>query len=323
MDELLVGYLLEGLDTEQQQAIAARLETEPDLRARLEALRRLVEPLALDREQPEPPAGLAAGTLGLIAEYRCHTLPQAPVVTPYQRNTRTRRGFRRPDVLVAAVLLVLIAPLAIAGLSRLWRDYAFRAACANNLRELGGGLQRYADQHDGHFPQLQPEGPRSFAGSFIPVLCESGALTPPPPIVCPCDGTSAQTLPSLAMLEELYRAQPEAFGAAVRDLAGSYAYAMGYHEDGRLHGLDRSDDNHTPILADRLPFALSDNSPNHGGTAQNVLYIGGNVAWCTQRTVGVNGDDIYLNRRSEVLAGVCREDAVLGSSDASPLPAGQ
>jgi hypothetical protein len=323
MDEVLLGYLLGALDGDQQQTVDARLQAEPQLRARLEVLRRSLEPLALDAETPEPPRGLAAATLAVIAEYRCRTLPQAPVVTPHQRNARNRRSFRRPDVIAAAVLLVVIAPLAIAGLSRLWRDYAHRAACANNLRELGSGLQRYADQHNGQFPQVQAEGPRSFAGTFVPVLCESGALAPNAPILCPATGGSTPAPLSLSALEDLYRNQPEAFAAAVRDLAGSYAYAMGYQENGQLRGIDRTDDDHTPILADRLPPSAEGNSLNHGGAGQNVLYVGGNVAWCTLRTVGINGDDIYLNRRAEVRAGVCREDAVLGGSDATPLPAGQ
>jgi hypothetical protein len=322
VDELLIGFLLEALDSEQQQAVAARLDADPALRARLEVLRNMLAPLALDDESPEPPRGLAASTLSRIAEYRSRSLPQAPVVTPYQRDTRNRRSFRRADAVVAALLLILIVPLVITGVARGWRDHAQRAACANNLRELGGALQRYADHHDGRFPQLHPAGPQSFAGSFIPVLHESGALTPDAPVVCPGDGTPPRTLPSLAALEDLYWHQPEAFAAAIRDLGGSYAYAMGYQENGQLHGPNRGDDEHTPILADRLPPAAVGNSPNHGGAGQNVLYIGGNVAWCTLRTVGVNADDIYLNRRAEVRAGVCREDAVLGCSDATPLPAG-
>jgi hypothetical protein len=73
-----------------------------------------------------------------------------------------------------------------------------------------------------------------------------------------------------------------------------------------------------PILADRPsldPFAAS---PNHYGSGQNVLYIGGDVRWCTQRTVGVDLDDIYLSKRGLVEAGENRTDTVLGPSEATP-----
>ena len=60
------------------------------------------------------------------------------------------------------------------------------------------------------------------------------------------------------------------------------------------------------------------NSLNHGGTGQNVLYFGGNVTFATHRHVGVDGDDIYLNKRNRVAAGVNRWDTVLGASAAHP-----
>ena len=57
---------------------------------------------------------------------------------------------------------------------------------------------------------------------------------------------------------------------------------------------------------------------NHGGSGQNVLYVGGHVRWAAQPTVGEEGDNIYVNRLNRVGAGVCRPDSVLGASDARP-----
>ena len=48
----------------------------------------------------------------------------------------------------------------------------------------------------------------------------------------------------------------------------------------------------TPILADRPPAQGWGNSPNHGGTGQNVLFVGGNVGFFTTRTVGPENDEI-------------------------------
>jgi hypothetical protein len=42
------------------------------------------------------------------------------------------------------------------------------------------------------------------------------------------------------------------------------------------------------------------------------------VRWCTQPTVGERGDDIYLNRRFQVGAGLERSDTVLGASSDRP-----
>ena len=60
------------------------------------------------------------------------------------------------------------------------------------------------------------------------------------------------------------------------------------------------------------------NSPNHGGVGQNVLYLNGRVRFCTNRTVGVDGDDIYLNKEKQPEAGIDRWDSVLGASGFHP-----
>jgi hypothetical protein len=119
-------------------------------------------------------------------------------------------------------------------------------------------------------------------------------------------------------LERLYRTHRGEFGAAVRDLAGGYAFPLGYEEGGDYHGLDRSCGDRMPLLADRPQADGHGNSPNHGGGGQNVLYIGGQVLWCTTCTVGLDGDHIYLNQRGRVRAGVGRCDTVLGPGDATP-----
>jgi hypothetical protein len=49
-----------------------------------------------------------------------------------------------------------------------------------------------------------------------------------------------------------------------------------------------------------------------------VLYIGGNVRFCTSSNVGINGDDIFLNQAARIAAGLHRLDTVLGSRDSYP-----
>src|SRR5262249_54191995 len=78
MDEDLVGYLLDGLDAKERREVEALLEADPAARARLEALRQALEPLAADREDPLPPRGLAARTLARFAAGPCPELPRAP-----------------------------------------------------------------------------------------------------------------------------------------------------------------------------------------------------------------------------------------------------
>src|SRR5262249_10480357 len=136
MDENLVGYLLDALDPQARGEVEAQLASRPQLRERLESLRRTLEPLAADVANPEPPPGLAVRALARIAAYRCQPPSRPAATTPPRHSPRPRRAMPRADLLVAACLLVVLAPLAAAGLARLWRDYAHRETCANNLRVL-------------------------------------------------------------------------------------------------------------------------------------------------------------------------------------------
>jgi hypothetical protein len=318
MEDNLVGYLLGSLDADAQREVEARLAAHPEEQSRLELLRRGLAPLATDAEGPSPPPGLVLQTLARIAEHRCRSLPAAPPPSPYQRVSRPRRAPRRSDMLVAAALLVVIGGLAAPGLSRLWRVYANRTACANNMRVVWTGLQRYSDVHEGDFPAPAREGPRSVAGIFVPVLHDSGVLSPDANLVCPAEESCPRPVRyRLESLAELYRSDPEEYARAVHDLAGSYAYSLGYQDGDDLKQVRRDSGDGLPLLADHLPCGPG-NSPNHGGAGQNVLYVGGQVRWATQRNVGVGGDDIYLNRRNETRAGLDCDDTVLGCAHVSP-----
>jgi hypothetical protein len=128
-------------------------------------------------------------------------------------------------------------------------------------------------------------------------------------------------------LEDLRRERPSEFVRFASAASGCYAYVLGYRdEEGRLVGVRRGPDTDgLPVLADRPPFGdggvsvAAVNSANHGGSGQNVLYLGGNVQFVKHRNVGVNSDDIYLNRNGRVEAGANRWDTVLGASAARPV----
>ncbi len=319
-DDTLLGYLLDALDRDARRAVEGHLRAHPEAHARLAELGRLVRPLAADADAPEPPAGLAEATLAHVAGVSCRRLPAAPP-PPRQAGAPPRRPLRRADLITAALVLVLAAGLGLSWLARQWRDYRV-LACQNNLHRLWTALQVYADQHPedgGAFPRVEPAGPRSFAGVFMPVLADAGALGPDASTVCPAQGEPAPPPCSLAQLDEL-RATNPASTARVRGLGGDYAYTLGYRRGDDVVGLSRDCGDLLPILADRPGAGGAGNSPNHGGAGQNVLYIGGQARWCAEPNVGVDRDDIYRNVQLQVFAGQHEFDTVLGPSDASPCP---
>lgn len=317
MDENLLGYLLKSLEPDEQRAVEAHLEGHQASRAKLELLERAVAPLAADAEQAEPPADLVVGTLARIAEHKCKPLPAAPRVPVSQYSPSGRPRVRRADLLAAAVLLVIVGGLSLPALMRAYekRD---RIACENNLKTVWSALQEYSDRTPDHaFPKVEAQGPQSVAGVFVPVLRESGTLAPAMLVSCPAIAPPAGAASiSLADLKAAYLRDEDEFDRLSRDVAGGYAYSLGYRNGDNLVGLCANDPGTLPIVAD-LPAGLG-NSANHGGSGQNVLYIGGNVRWCVNRTVGEAGDDIYVNKHNVLGAGEDRSDTVLGPGDAHP-----
>jgi hypothetical protein len=319
MEQNLVGYLLETLDSEGHHEVETYLRDHPEVNARLDLLRQGLAPLAADADSIDPPPGLALATLARIAEHKCRSLPPAPPPSPSQVGGPPRRWFRRADLLVAAVLMVVVGGLCAPWLVRQW-DLAQRKACEQNLVTLWKALNTYHENNNGNFPKVQADGPHGGAGIFVPALGDARLLGPEVTVLCPAVGRRQPTRYTLSDLRDLYGSRREEFNLVARDLAGSYAYTLGYRLPNDIAGLRRDDGDLLPIVADRPGNGGLENSPNHSGEGQNVLFIGGSVRWCPTRYVGIDHDDIYLNKRGQVHAGVDRNDTVLASSDATPYP---
>ena len=321
MDENLVGYLLKSLDPETHRQVEAYLASSPEARVRLALLEHALAPLAADADAPAPPPGLALATLARVAAHRCRPLPAAPRPTPSQRAGGGWHWARRADVVAAAAVLLVVGGLAVPALFKA-RALAQRTTCVNNLRTLGEGLHVIADRNgDGAFPKVEADGPRGVAAVFAADLRDAGVIDPAAAVRCPAAGGGPRPPVGGAHREAAYGRGPEEFAAAVRGLAGGYAYSLGYRDDnGELVGLRRDSGDLLPILADRPPWDVSGNSPNHGGAGQNVLTIGGQVRWSTSRAAGVGGDDIFVNLHNRPNAGLRREDTVLAPDGVSPGP---
>jgi hypothetical protein len=322
MDENLVGYLLKTLEPDAQHEVEGYLRTHPEERNRVERLRRSLAPLAADPDE-DPPSGLWIRTLARIAEHQCRKLPAAPEPTPAQVVAPSRRS-RRPDVLVAAgillCLLLLLPPL----VARVWHEYQVYA-CKNNLRLFHQALIQYSETHDGALPMVEAQGARGVAGAFIPMLNDAGALSPNVTVTCTSRPARPPARVTVDHLEYLWDRYPEQFRDVTHNLAGCYAYTLGYFEDSKLIGLHIGLGDQVPVLADCPPVSgelmvLNGNSPNHGGKGQNVLFLGGQVEFQTNRAASLGDDDIYLNQRHRLAAGLSPSDSVLGPSWASPCP---
>ena len=168
----------------------------------------MLTPLAVDREQPLPPAGLATRTVAHLASYLVEheprvfesssaselaatlqsvmdepipateplafpaeprPLPRAPREAP---ETRIVGGRFRPDLLVACGIALFTVGLVFSAIGKV-RARSEMVACQNALRVTHTGLSGYADTHGDRYPQI---GPDATADSFAAVLAASGQV---------------------------------------------------------------------------------------------------------------------------------------------------
>jgi len=325
MDENLAGYLLKAEDPETQRDVETYLREHPEAHKRLEQVQHILDPLAADRDEADPPADLWVRTLARVAEYQCRNLPYAPPPSKGQSVPPSRPWWHRADGLVAAALMFVAAGLGVAGLGRGWQQHQI-AACQNNLSKVSRALEVYSENHQGAYPRVQDEPPFNVAGMTLVALQDAGVLGSDVSVTCPANGQRSPGRWTAQELDELREQQPEKYGQVVRGLWGCYAYSLGYRvpeeDGGQFYGLVRGQDDNRPIMADRPPFTETSatdpgNSPNHGRRGQNVLFIGGHVKFLTGRNWGAD-TDIFRNNNNEVGAGLNRQDTVLGASWACP-----
>jgi hypothetical protein len=329
MDSDLVGYLLKALDPATERQVEDYLEGNAEARHKLELLRLALSPLEADNEAFDPPPDLRLRALARIAEQRVCSEQPVHKAPPARLSPVTRSRWLRSDVLVAASILFLILPIAPPAIYYM-RQQQNIVACQNNLRGFYQALVGYGQIHDQQFPTVSATPPRNYAGIVVPALSENGLLNSSVSIECPGNGgfNPPMTL-SVADLDREHELRPEQFEQDIRRVSGCYGFSLGYqNENGRLEGLRIDPDiPYLPIMADRPSFdqngvieAAVNNSQNHGGKGQNVLFMNGAVRFCSNPNVGIEGDNIYVNKNGRSEAGVNRFDTVFGASYFKPYP---
>jgi hypothetical protein len=327
-DEDLIGYLFNALDEPEGARIEAKVESDPELAARLDRLRLALSPLAAGREVDAPPADLATRTVARLAAHLVETerqrsrtpqpasqppapqqnspssqdrfptfpsLPRAPRETP---EVGAVGGRFRLDLLVACGIGVVALGLVFSAVGSV-RASQQSLACQNNLRVLHVGLAGYAETHSGRYPQIG-NGATPTAETFATVLADAGQVPARFQAACPASLSSSS---------------PDE-----RATSAIYTYTLGYRTpDGDLMGLRQpsglgEEHDLIPIAAD---YPTAECAPNDGPTSphaptMNVLTAGGNVVRTRSSLIGPNGDDIFRNTLGLVAAGTGRTDVVLG-----------
>ena len=347
MRDDLVGFLMGALDASEHEQIKRKLETDAQLREDLQKVERCLTPLSWDNSQEAsadyaPPVGLAERTCSLVADYvetggvsttaAQHAFPatgEASIEPASQTAPRRMKSAEQlagessewtfADFVVAAGICFAAACLFFPALVNS-RYNAQLAQCQNNMRGVGQSLVQYSENNGGYFPVIPDRGKLAVAGAYVPMLREKGLVEKDQMSMFSCPSRQRQTvIVSIPRPQDVNNAQGRQLVAFQRSMGGDYAYHLGYVKNGKLHGIKNQNRSHYAILADS-PNGIQGKHIGTHGKGQNVLFEHGNVAFQTTRTrFESRNDDIFVNDRGEVQAGIHEEDVVLAPSSTPPI----
>ncbi len=329
-DSTLLGYLLNALEPDDMEAVRIALESSPDVRSRLLALKALLDPLAEDKEVYEPKADLVDRTLAQLPVVVSDT-SSGELADKSGANSRERLSLPSRLDLVrfdSSLLDVVIATVAcLAALALLFpgilgsRELARRDGCCENLRSLGNALASFADRNaQRRLPELEASGPLAFAGVYSIRLNECGLLEKPESRVCPSYQADLVTDSQIPSSESLRTMNLKELFVVQRTAGGTYAFNMGCRTKESLRPFPMSGRPNIAVMADApIDDENGEIRSPHPGDCFNMLFEDGRVWTIRIDRQSVFPDHPFLNRQGMPEAGVDLEDASLGPSYLPPL----
>ncbi len=315
--QLLIGYLLSALEDEEAEFVRRQLRQSYQWREECERIEQSLDRLSSDESEHEPPDNLAHFTCRFVA---CTAELPSPKSTPTAAlpATSSSSSWTLSDMIVAAGVCFAMAMLLAPAVNQS-RHQARIMACASNLQQVGLASLQYRQYFHGYFPYVPVRGNQAVAGVFALRLIDHGFLPNHRVFVCPgsetLDSADEPSWPTMAQLNA-------AIGAEVlrlhQQIGGTYAYAVGYRDADGYRAVRNGNRLNYPLVADGPSCRLTGMpSRHHRDCGQNVLFETGQVRFvCGQEIL----EGMHRNDRSEVAAGVHRDDAVLVAGDRPPIP---
>ncbi len=191
-------------------------------------------------------------------------------------------------------------------------------ACRERMHGVGNALVNYSRAHGGTFPEIEQEGPLSFAGVYALRLQQAGLIADPADLRCP----GRTPMPSIdaapTTLEDFRNAKDESARRGCLRATGDFGYSLGYVEAGEYYPARNLSRGRHAVLAD-APAADGQCGGNHGCGGQNVWFEDGHAEYLCRSRLGDLDDQLFLNRTGFVGAGIGADDVVIGAPEARPL----
>ncbi|MEX0613714.1 MAG: hypothetical protein WD738_08560 [Pirellulales bacterium] len=330
MRELLIRYLLGELGDDEQQELERRLAANPTLRRELAHLQSCFAAACDSQELPaDAPRGLAERTSERVAS-DCDDQPLVDYLSDRAAKVAAASdppagvlGWSLADLTVAGGVVLAVSMLLFPALGDS-RNATRRTVCQDNQRQLWFVLANFAEDRGGYYPKIEPT---ENAGSFAVQLVERGYIRAEDlAVLLVCPGApladairSRQFVMRIPSLSQLRSMSPRQLAQARRNMSPFYAYCFPYRVGDKYHHIRDQRLPLSPVFSDTAGAEQEGfMSPNHGGSIVQVTSQDGSVRSLRSSTMPGYNDELFVNSLGLVAAGLSRQDAVLGRSEATP-----